>query len=452
MAAAATGANALGTGQPGDPVQGCGGTGGVLVGFKIPLTRTKIHEIKTRILTFTSDHQVMQDNNTDWQWPIRKSLFTKPEWEFGKPSKPISHTKNSPVSIEVDFDVYPRDADPTNCRIVGTANFGSLVFKVSGNIEGGIHRFSATSTSTLPDEVDKLTGEISWIVDTDDDGSFDAGKSWGHTIYVTIDTPVADFASVGVREEGVTQKRMEKAVELVKATGLAKPPWANRPHEIVKKLMGLIPGYTLESDPAVPVALSHPDYFNSLGGAWNIADFIAKSAECQAIVRFVRAVIKQVGCPGLTQIMCVFTDPSVNNGKTVLENDQEHAPAGGPGLHHTAHKMINRRDCKASLVDEYPGDAPGKVFDSASRGRLPGIGSNAFEACLKFSHGGVTKYYPGGEAEHGVAPALDTKEEIITSFFALVWLSDAPGGQPNEKLVKVEQIVKRYKDKHGSAI
>jgi hypothetical protein len=242
---------------------------------------------------------------------------------------------------------------------------------------------------------------------------------------------------------------MDKAVALLKATGLAKPPWADRPHQIVQNLMGILPGYVLVPDPAVPAALGHPRYFTSDGGAWNIADFISKSAECQAIVRFIRAVIKQVGCPGTTQVIVVYADPWVNNGNTVLEDDHEHPPSGGAGLHHSASKKVNGRDSVPSLVDVYPGDAPGKIFDSNRRGRLPGIGSNAFEATLKFTHLGTSKYYPGGT---GGGPGLATKEDVIFSFFALVWLSSAPGGQATEDLVKVEQIVKRYRKKDGAII
>ena len=183
-------------------------------------------------VTFKTDHastnpaSAMKDNNSNWE--DSGSVFTKPEWDYGKASKPVSHTKNLPVTVEVVFDVYPRDADSTSCTIKGTSAFGSLVFTGAGSIAGGVQTYTAKSGTSLPDEVLKLSGDIAWSVDTTEDGPFDAGASWGHIIYVTIDVPI----SAPGREAGITQRRMDKAVELVAGTGKAKAPWANRPHDI----------------------------------------------------------------------------------------------------------------------------------------------------------------------------------------------------------------------------
>ena len=397
--------------------------------------KTKITSMKVLKLTFKTDHHMMTDNNTDWQ--NTGSLFTKPEWTFGNASKPVSHTKNQKVLVEVDIEVNPPKADPVDGDVTGTATFGSLVFKAAKqSFKGGVVTVTAETTGTLPDTVDKLTGDIKWSIATKD-GTFDAGASWGHTIYVTIDTPV----SISGREAGITQKRMEKSVSLVHATGKAIAPWGPAPHAIVNSLMSMISGYTLIADPAVNSAVpgvKHPTFFNSIGGAWNIADFISSSGECQAIVRFFRAVIKQVGCPGTAQIMLVYADPTVNNGNTVLEDDFE---AGGDGLHHVADQVVNGKLSFIALLDEDPGTTPGKVFDQNRSGRLPGIGCNAFEACMKFTDpAGTTKYYPGGTS----GGVLDTKEQVINVFQALAWMSSAPGGHPGEDLVKVEKIVKHY--------
>ena len=443
----------------GDPVGGCAANNALgFPGFGKP-KRKKIGLIKVLHLTFKTDHastnpaSAMKDNNSDWE--DTGSAFTKPEWDYGKRSKPVSHTKNLAVTVEVVFDVYPKDADSTSCTIKGTAAFGSLVFTSSGSIAGGVQTYTANSgTSLLPDEVVKLSGDIAWSVDTTDDGPFDAGASWGHIVYVTIAVPI----SAPSREAGITQKRMDKAVELVAGTGVAKAPWANRPHEIVSAMMAKFRFYTLQPDPAVP-GVDFPSYLNPAvtAGAWHIADFIAKSGECQAIVRFVRAIIKQVGCPGLAQAMLVYADPNINNGKTVLEDDQENPPAGGAALWHVADKKVNGRDSGASLVDSYPGDAPGQIFDTAWKGRLPSIGSNAFEACLKFTYpepgpgatpaAGAAQYYPGGSGGQGV-PAM---EPVIYSFYALVWLSPVPG-QLGEELARIEAIVRRYRKKDKTTI
>ena len=187
-----------------------------------------------------------------------------------------------------------------------------------------------------------------------------------------------------------------------------------------------------------------------------MADFISAKGECQAIVRFVRAIVKQVGLPGLMQIIVVFSDPDVNNGNTVLEQDTEAGlPAGtsyGYGLNNKPSKTIRGAISHAGLVDKHPGDKPGQTFDQNSAGRFPYIGMNMFEACLKFTYpepsGGAapapntSKYYPGG-TEGGIG--VDTKEIVIKSFYALVWFS-IPPEKPGETLRKIEQIVKRYRD------
>lgn len=410
--------------------------------------RTKITSMKILRLTFKTDHHVMTDNNTDWT--NSGSVFSKPEWTYGNPSNPISHTKNQKILVSIDIEVNPSNADPTDGDVTGTAAFGSLVFTGKDKFKGGVVTVSAETTGTLPDTVDKLTGDIAWSINTKDDGPFDAGKSWGHTIYVTIDMPT----NVPGREAGITQKRMDKSVELVKNTGEAKAPWPNAPLKIIEKLMSLISGYTLVADPAVNNArpgVSHPTYFNSIGGAWNIADFVGNSAECQAIVRFFRAVIKQVGCPGTAQIMVVYADPSVNSGNTALEDDFENPPdpdpagrpnpSGNVGLHHVPHQTINHKDCFISLLDADPGTTPGKVFDGNRRGRLPGVGCNAFEACMKFTDPtSTTKYFPGGTS----GGVLDTKDQVINVFQALTGMSEPGGGQVGEWVVKVEKIFKHY--------
>jgi hypothetical protein len=395
--------------------------------------------VKVVRLTFKTDHHLMTDNNTDWQ--NTGSLFPKPEWTSGNTSSPISHTKNQKVLVEVDFEVSPPKATTTDADVTGTAAFGSLIFTaVKQGLKGGTVTVTAESTGPLPDLVEKLTGDIKWSVNTKEDGPFDAGTSSGHTIYVTMDTPI----SVPGREEGITLKRMDQAVSFVQGTGKAAPPWPGAPLAIIDSLMRLISGYTLVEDPAVNTArpgVDHPKYFNGIGGAWNIADFMSASAECQAIVRLFRAVIKQVGCPGTAQIMLVYADPTVNNGNTVSEDDMEGPPPLNSGLHHVPNQQINGQFSSAALLDADPGTNPAQVFDGNRRGRLPGMGLNAYEACLRFTDpAGTIKYYPGGTS----GGVLDTKEQVITVFQALAWVTSAAGGMPNEMPLKVVKIVKRY--------
>jgi hypothetical protein len=218
------------------------------------------------------------------------------------------------------------------------------------------------------------------------------------------------------QEDGVTLKRMEKAVEHVGAASSLDP------HTIVAHLMALLPAYTLKTNPAVPARFKHPTYFNTVGGAWPIADHLPQVAECQAIVRFVRAVIRQVGCPGQAKAVVVWSDPDVGGGATVLEADF------GATTLHDRKKTVGGKSWYPALIDRDP-VGPGSRFPT---------GMNMYEACLKFEHGGVMKYYGGG------AGIYDSKDEVIMAFHALVWMSydvDAAG----DTVYVVEEIVRRYR-------
>src|SRR5205807_2197114 len=122
--------------------------------------------------------------------------------------------------------------------------------------------------------------------------------------------------------------------------------------------------------------------FNSAGGAWPMADHMSATGECQAIVRFVRNVIKQVGCPGKTDAVVVWADPDKHEGREVLE-----APLGAGGLNGRK-KSVNGQTWYAALSD-----TPVTEGYRFHEGR---VGLNNFEACLRFTHKKKTKYYGGG--------------------------------------------------------
>jgi hypothetical protein len=159
-------------------------------------TRIKIDSMKLLKLTFRTDHQVMTNNNSDWE--DTGAMFYKPDWTFGNASSPISHSLNRNVIVELDFEVNPPTADETTGDVTGNAAFGSLVFTATKQtFKGGIATITAES-GPLPNQVGVLTGDIHWSVNTKDKNC-DAGASWGHTIYVTYAKPSGS---------SVTQKRV----------------------------------------------------------------------------------------------------------------------------------------------------------------------------------------------------------------------------------------------------
>ena len=86
--------------------------------------------------------------------------------------------------------------------------------------------------------------------------------------------------------------------------------------------------------------------------------------------------------------------------------------------------MVNGKEWQAALFDRSP-RAVGTLFEAGGddNGKPPYMGPNNYEACLKFTANGITRYYGGG------MPGLsfDTKELVLSAAFpALVWVSLPP--------------------------
>jgi hypothetical protein len=388
-----------------------------------PLTTLEVEKV-----SFVGDHGVMKVNTKDWE--DSGPAPTKPEWtRGGKETRPVSYTMKSVVKAQVELSAAPVKGPVEPLELGGKPSFSDLAaFKGDGQARGSPPPAELTA-GTLPESVMALRGAIEWKGKTKRTGrELRAGRSDGHAIYVTLGTPDPIDTT---QEHGITEKRMAKAVELVaKARALD-------PHSIVGSLMRLFRFYTLRPSPDVPAEFDHPTFFGSSSGAWPMADYISKSGECQAIVRFVRAVIKQVGCPGTADLVVIWADPDFHGGAKAKEAT---VPPGG-GLHGKS-KMVGGERWYACLVDTYPEE--GKIYDTEVVGP-DYIGLNNFEACLRFEHGGLTKYYGGG------AGVYDSAEQVLLAFFGLAWITFAthPSGHSG---AKVEKVVKRWRDRAGNIL
>jgi hypothetical protein len=417
--------------------QNIAGIANITLGFSTAIVTVKVVE-----LTFKTDHHVMKDNSSDWL--NSGSVFTKPEFTFGVASKPVTHTKNTKVGVDIVLEVWPANADPTDVTVEGTATWDSAFkFTATAKIKGGRQTISFTSNNALPDAIKKITGDIEWTVN-DGKTTMKADHSWGHVIYTTWDTP----QDAPGDEAGITQKRMEAAVGLIAAVVSAGA--GLDPHSIVHGIMQKFLNYWLDHDhmppgytgPTPAANLNYPSYMQDSsipatvpGGAWNIFDFISASAECQAIVRFTRANIRQVGIPGKAQVIVVFADADT---AAALEGDWE---AGESGMANVT-RTLGTKTCDVALFDAQP-TAVGTIMDRAH------VGLNNYEACLRFTFpdpgggtpaAGTQKYYAGGTN----GAVFDTKDQVITVFQALVWITwpGTPAGQPAR--FRIEKIVKKW--------
>lgn len=318
-------------------------------------------------IRFTSDHGLMKDNRVSWD--DSGPPFAKPEWTSSIPdgkSAPISHSKNKAVAVDIAVDVAPHTVTGVPVNLKGRSALNFLTFDVSSTLSGGQDRtLSATSSGVVPDLIDDQYQKqtIDWSADVIGENQ-SLGQSLDHDVFVTYDTPVGG---------SVTYKRMAKATELTKGFG-------NNPHDIVSGEMKRFPSYNLKK----PYS----------GNIWPLADNIAASAECQAIVRFVQAANNMVAVPGTARGIAVYADPNAPNVPVIA--------------------LLLESGGATGAMTDFPAE-PGTghrafLFDG-------GDNANNYEAALEFEFGSKL-YYPGG-VPGGVG--LTTTLAVLHSFKKMSW-------------------------------
>ncbi len=374
----------------------------------------KIEWVQLVSVTIHSDHQLMKDNKDDWL--DKGTLYPEPEWTPVQ-GHALSHDMDRPVGLTVELVVGPSDAVAEPGVLEGKAT--DVLFESEMlQFEPGPMTVTMTSQEPLVEKIQQSHLGVSWDVRWwKDDLTASVSPSITHnTMYVTADTP-----RVETWEDGVTHKRMKRAVQWAEAVQSADP------HAIVAALFQRVPNVVLYRDDDVPAEYHHPTFFNEVGGAWPLTDYPSRGAECQAIVRMVRAVVHQLGIPGTTQAVVVWADPD-DGGQKVHE--AEHGQ-GGLGL---KTRWKNGYKERAKLADS-PVEAGQTYLDA------PGSpGMNNFEACLKYDHAGKVVYHgPGIEAP------CPTIEEVIEVFWGLVWIREHKGGADEPDSFSVTEIVSKWK-------
>jgi hypothetical protein len=377
---------------------------------------------KVLSLAFRSDHEKLKDNDKDWT--KSGALFPKPEWTDGEPQAyPVSHTMESAIEVELEVEMGPEYASPGKAKLTG-AGADFLNFEAEVEAKPGKSKHKVKAKASLPRKIQRLDGQkVAWQLAPEGGAAVAGGNASGLTLFVTYDTPKDDMTSK--QEDGVTLKRMAKAVEWVAPMGTLEP------HGIVAGLMKKFRYYVLYPSEKVPKEFKHPGYMNSVGGAWPMADYASEYGECQAIVRITRGVLRQIGVPGDANIYVVWSDPTVDGGATAIEANWETASRSGLDTR----KTEGGKTWAAALVDgavvegkEYP---PSHAPMPDGNGSSPGL--NRYEACLKFTAEGETKYYGGG------AGIFASKEEVLKAFWGVIWVSwKSDGGY------RVEKIVQKY--------
>jgi hypothetical protein len=219
------------------------------------------------------------------------------------------------------------------------------------------------------------------------------GTTGPHTVYVTYGMPTV----------GITDLRMDHAIEMTEGKG-------NDPHCLIQRLMTMFPKYG-------PTQYLDDEGVGDDREVWEISGaFIngkCEIAECQAIVRYVKALIQTVGLPGSAdaKAFAIYSDPE----------DAQNAIYEGE-LSILGHKGSTAY----TTVDHWEAN----LIDGAG---LP----NSFEAALKYTYNNITRYYPGGL---GGRTFLDKNELLKCVFIAIGYFEWDEEEQTNT----IKQIVDRY--------
>jgi hypothetical protein len=321
-------------------------------------------KIELKKLSFTTDHHLMRDNNSDYN--ATGTVFPKPDWTDAGTNNPISHTMSKNVGVSLEFLVTPSDAPSRSYKIKGTGPTG-LNFDSTINLAGGTTAIPVTSTDQLAAKVQKLTGSINWTI-TSNSQTVLTQTTGPHIVYVTIGTPRND----GTVPNTVTQKRMERAVQQVAATNTLDP------NLIAKGVIG---------------AQGNFDLSKAQANEWVVPD---NGGDCQSIVRFTAAVLNMINVPGTVEQQNIY---AIETAPTKGIED-----GAGGGLN--THVRINPNGIWQLFLIDFSAPPDGSA------------GCNAFESTAKFTFNGITRYYAGGTTPVG---DFANPDGVLTVFQSLSW-------------------------------
>jgi hypothetical protein len=321
-------------------------------------------KIELKKLTFTTDHHLMRDNNSDYG--PTGTVFSKPDWTDAGKNNPISHTMSQNVGVQLEFLVTPSDAPSRSYKIKGTGPTG-LNFDSTINLPGGTQVIPLTSTDQLATKVQKLTGSINWTI-TSNSQTVLTQTTGPHIVYVTMGIPRND----GTVPNTVTQHRMERAVQQVANTNTLDP------NLIAKGVIG---------------AQGNFDLSKAQANEWVVPD---NGGDCQSIVRFTSAVLNMINVPGTVEQQNIY---AIETAPTKGIED-----GAGGGLN--THVRINPNGIWQLFLIDFSAPADGSA------------GCNAFESTAKFTFNGITRYYAGGTTPVG---DFANPDGVLTVFQSLSW-------------------------------
>lgn len=345
-------------------------------------------------LEYLSDHNVLKDNLSDWK--NTGAPYPTPDWTVGGTSNPITHDMKERIRLRLRFDVGEPGAARESGRVRGLQD-GAVMFQSSSMTFRPVGRQAVVFDSKT--RLEELVSEKAWSFEWQVQSSKTypdwtaVGTTTTNPAYTIFNGPIEG----SLREDGATDMRMETAVEWV---GHEKTTTHS---EILNYMFSKFNRYVLgianlepaeqrriEGDADLKRRMGEvewPTYFVDDFGAWPIVELQEWGAECQAICRMVRGMLRQVGSDRdvrLVYISADFSDPST---------PKEQTEPTGPD----ASKEYALADAPVEV---------GRTYWEPRRGEQAEVGWNNFEAYLKYTWRGYARWYGGGVGliEQGTNP------------------------------------------------
>lgn len=384
--------------------------------------KIKFFFLNTVSVEFKSDHAKILDNRNNYR--KEGTRYPKPEWTIEKQNErvPITHSKEKTLELDAEF-VAKADAQKS-----GKLSGKHVLFELTSNGSTSFEpekkvKVRFKSAKPLPNIIKKEQVNIAWDVVIEGEHSI-VNPSGQHTIFITWNDPI----DKGFPEDGVTYRRMNKAVDWV---GSAWSSGKRKPVEIVDTLFEKYKGYVLglrflpqsqqqylAKNPDLFIAMENagfPTYTKSnVGGAWPLSHskYQPFGGECQAIARLIRGIIHQLGMPGDAEVKYV--------------NASAHEP----------YKAIIR-STGTVCIGPKPGHAYALVDSPVQEGKTyvddGKIGWNNYEAYLKYTHD--KEYWYGG----GIG-RLPEGHDPLKVFYGLVEFK--PAGVDPKTLKTLRHVTK----------
>ena len=356
-------------------------------------------------LEYRSDHRVLKNRKGDWK--DKGSKYLTPHWMVGRENvishsmvstgtlyhaaDPIKAQPDKKLTVVLQLQIGPPGAPSEAGVIVGKLGSKTMFHKKLTLIPSAKPvKVKMTSTAGVVRRI--MAGKLAFEWSLASQTSYPTWTPLGtskNEVYMTFGTPVDEGR---IREDGVTLRRMKAAVHWV---GRLR---TNDHLKILKALFGQFDRYVLgvqtltpteqkelDKDPDTKKALGDEDWpsFGRNWGAWSIVDFEKWGAECQAICRLIRGILRQLGSPAKIELLHVNADFSDPETPVVR-------PRGSDNTGPNPDRRYELADAPVTI---------GRTYWPPKAGEKAEVGWNRLEAYLRFSYkDGVDKacWYGGG--------------------------------------------------------